>query len=161
MAKTEITYQVTGLAELIQKTSASVLLGPPLRKGLTTSALLLQAEAQRLVPVDTGNLRRTITHRVDSDAVPLFAIVGTNAPYAQAVHDGRRKGAAPPPVRALMGWAGRHGIPAGRVFLIARAIGRKGIKGRPFMTDALKAVRGKIDGALTTAKHEIEAIWKG
>lgn len=161
MARPQITYKVEGLAELIAKVNDAALLGPPLRKGLTTSALLVEAEAKRLVPVDTGNLRRTITHRVDSAAVPLFATIGTNAPYAQVVHDGRGRGKPTPPVRALAGWASRHGIPANRVFLIARAIGRKGIKGRPFLKDALSAMRGKIDGAMETAAREIEAIWKG
>lgn len=162
MAGVQFTYEVRGLAELIQKTSApATLIGPPIRKGLTTSALLVQAEAQRLVPVDTGNLRRTITHRVDSAAIPTFAMVGTNAPYALAVHDGRGAGKAPPPVQALLGWSRRHGIPRNRVYLIARSIGRKGIRGRPFLMNALRAVRGQVDGALNRAAREIEAAWKG
>lgn len=158
MAGTEITYEVKGLAELIAKCSAETLIGPPLRKGLTASALLVQGEAQRLVPVDTGNLRRTITHRVDSTTVPLFAQIGTNAPYAEAVHEGRKAGKAPP-IQALLGWARRHGIARSRVYLIARAIGRKGVKGRPFLRDALTKTRSQIDGVLATAAKEIESAW--
>lgn len=162
MAAPKITYEVKGLAELLAKTSApAALLGAPLRKGLTTSALLVQGEAQRLVPVDTGNLRRTITHRVDGAALPTFAMVGTNAQYAVTIHDGRRAGKAPPPVQALLGWARRHGIPSDRVYLVARAIGRKGFKGRPFLTNALAAMRGQIDRALGQTARDIEARWGG
>lgn len=162
MAGVQITYEVNGLAEILAKTNAPAsLIGPPLRKGLTTSALLVQGEAQRLVPVDTGNLRRTITHTVDGAAIPTFALVGTNAPYALVVHEGRGAGKAPPPVQALLGWARRHGIPSNRVYLVARAIGRKGIKGRPFLKNAMARVRGQVDGALSRAAKEIEAAWKG
>lgn len=160
MAGVQITYEVKGLAEILAKTSAPAsLIGPPLRKGLTTSALLVQGEAQRLVPVDTGNLRRTITHRVDGAAIPTFALVGTNAPYAIVVHEGRRAGAAMPPVQALLGWARRHG--GLNPFLVARAIKRKGIKGRPFLKNAMGAMRGQVDAALGKAAKEIEAAWKG
>lgn len=160
MAGREISYRVDGLAEIVEKLQGEGggrLFAAPLRRGLTTSALLVQGEAQRLVPVDTGNLRRTITHRVDGAAIPTFAIIGTNAPYAQAVHDGRKRGSMPP-IQALLGWARRHGIPA---FLAARAIGRKGTRARPFLTDAMAAMRGKVDQALAAAAHEIEQTWKG
>ena len=156
----QITYTITGLDALIAKTSnPAQLLGPPLRKGLTTSALLVEGEAKRLVPVDTGNLRRTITHKVDGSAVPLFAEVGTNATYARAVHDGRRAGAKAPPVSAIRGWASRHGIPATALFVVARAIGRKGTKGRPFLMNAFRAMHGKIDNAMATVAREIESRW--
>lgn len=156
----EITYKVEGLDKLLQKTSAPAsLIGPAMRTALTKSALLVEGEAKRLVPVDTGNLRRTITHRVDSAAIPTFAEIGTNAPYAKAVHEGRRAGAAPPPTQALAGWASRHKIPAGALFALARRIGRKGIKGRPFLKDALAAMRGRVDGALNEAARTIESAW--
>jgi len=42
-----------------------------------------------------------------------------------------------PPPDALSGWARRHGL-AGLEFVIARAIGRRGIKARPFLGPALE-----------------------
>lgn len=153
-----ITYEVTGLESLLQKAGASsALIGPALRRGLTRSALLVEGEAKRLVPVDTGNLRRTITHRVDSAPIPTFAQIGTNAPYALYVHEGRKAGKQPP-VAALLGWARRH---KANPYLVARAIGRRGVKGRPFLKNALTAVRGQIDSALQQAAREIEARWGG
>lgn len=158
MAGTKYTYKVDGLGEIISKlegANGGALFAAPLRRGLATSALLVEGEAKRLVPVDTGNLRRTITHRVDSATIPTFAQVGTNAPYAQAVHEGRKKGSMPP-VSALAGWASRHRVSA---FLVARAIGRRGIPARPFLREALQRMRSQIDRALATASREIESGW--
>lgn len=157
MAGLQISYEVKGMAELVGKLQGgSGLIAAPLRTALTRSALLVQGEAQKLVPVDTGNLRRTITHRVDSAPIPTFAIIGTNAPYAIYVHEGRRPGKMPP-VQALLGWARRHGV---NPYVLARAIGRRGIRGRPFLRNALQRMRGQIDGALRTAARQIEANWR-
>lgn len=163
MAGTEITIEVRGLSELTNKLGAvgvTALLGGPIRKGLTVSALLVEGEAKKLVPVDTGNLRRTITHKVDGSPIPAFATIGTDASYARAVHDGRRAGAKMPPLSALKGWAGRHGVPGNRVFLVARAISRKGIRARPFLTDAMRAKVGQIEAAMRGAAAEIEQHWR-
>ena len=54
----------------------------------------MQAEgyAQDLCPVDTGNLRNSITHTTDGTA----AYIGTNAEYAPYVELGTRRAAAQP-----------------------------------------------------------------
>ena len=54
----------------------------------------MQAEgyAQDLCPVDTGNLRNSITHTADTDA----AYIGTNVEYAPFVELGTRRAAAQP-----------------------------------------------------------------
>ena len=39
-------------------------------------------------------------------------------------------------------------------------IGRKGIKGRPFLKQALQQARGQIQTFLSDAAREIEARWK-
>lgn len=158
----QVTYEVKGLNEILAKVNAPAsLLGPPIRTAFSASALLVEGEAKKLVPTDTSNLRRTITHKVDTAPIPLFAEVGTNAAYGKVVHDGRGAGKPAPPVSALKGWASRHGIPASAVFLVARAIGRRGIKGRPFLANALKAMTGQIDAAFAKAAREIESRWGG
>ena len=45
-------------------------------------------EAQSLVPVDTGNLRRSITHEVMPEAVGVIVGVTAAAPYALAIEKG-------------------------------------------------------------------------
>ncbi len=51
-----------------------------IEKALTSGALLVEAEAVLRAPVDTGNLRSSITHRVDGEE----ATIGTNVEYAPA-----------------------------------------------------------------------------
>lgn len=51
---------------------------------LTASALLVEGQAKALAPVDTGNLRNSITHELGKKE----ARVGTNVEYAQAVEFG-------------------------------------------------------------------------
>lgn len=67
---------------LIGKTSISQKLNnlssEAIKKALTKSALLVEADAKINCPVDTGLLRNSITHNVYND----YAEVGTNYSYA-------------------------------------------------------------------------------
>ena len=51
--------------------------------GLETCGLVAEGYAKKLAPVDTGNLRNSITHTVD-DGEPA-AYIGTNVEYAPYV----------------------------------------------------------------------------
>lgn len=53
--------------------------------------------------------------------------------YAVYVNDGRRAGARQPPINSLVGWAKKRNIDRKYLFVIARAIGRNGIKETNFM----------------------------
>ena len=53
-----------------------------LEEALTKSALLVETEAKRKCPVDTGYLRRSITYEIDGNT----ATIGTNVSYAPFVH---------------------------------------------------------------------------
>lgn len=59
---------------------------------LEASALVVEGSAQNLAPVDTGNLRNSITHEVEGKE----ARVGTNVEYAPFVELGTVKMAAQP-----------------------------------------------------------------
>ena len=54
-----------------------------LLRGLETCGLAAEGYAKKLAPVDTGNLRNSITHTVD-DGEPA-AYIGTNVEYAPYV----------------------------------------------------------------------------
>ena len=54
-----------------------------LLRGLETCGLVAEGYAKKLGPVDTGNLRNSITHEVD-DREPA-AYIGTNVEYAPYV----------------------------------------------------------------------------
>ena len=58
-------------------------------RGLEKCGLVAEGYAKKLCPVDTGNLRNSITHAVDEDEPT--AIIGTNSEYAPYVELGTGK----------------------------------------------------------------------
>lgn len=71
----------------------------PVGKDLTRRAVKVESAAKRICPVDTGRLRSSITHELDTDARGLVAFVGTNVEYARFVEFGTRFMAAQPYLR--------------------------------------------------------------
>ena len=51
-----------------------------LLRGLETCGLVAEGYAKKLAPVDTGNLRNSITHEVDDGESAVY--IGTNVEYA-------------------------------------------------------------------------------
>ena len=62
-----------------------------LERGLTAAAILVEADGKLRVPVDTGRLRQSITHRVEDST----ATVGTGVEYAASVEYGYGQRAQP------------------------------------------------------------------
>lgn len=60
-----------------------------LLRGLEKCGLAGEGYAKRLCPVDTGNLRNSITHAVDEDEPAAY--IGTNSEYAPYVELGTGK----------------------------------------------------------------------
>ena len=58
-------------------------------RGLETCGLVAEGYAKKLCPVDTGNLRNSITHTVDSGEKAAY--VGTDSEYAVYVEMGTGK----------------------------------------------------------------------
>ena len=54
-------------------------------RGLEICGEKAESYAKALCPVDTGNLRNSITHAMEADGKAV--IVGTNVEYAMFVHD--------------------------------------------------------------------------
>lgn len=52
-----------------------------LRQGLQIVGQVAETSAKQHAPVDTGNLRRSITHEVNRDIIGLFVRYGTNVEY--------------------------------------------------------------------------------
>lgn len=115
-----------------------------LRNELATSmqrlVILGQNAAREGAPVDTGRLRNSITSRVELGGT-VRGVWGTNITYAETMEEGRRAGAPMPPAGALIGWMSRHGIDPSAEFVVRRAIGRHGIKGRHFFRASLDRLR--------------------
>lgn len=86
-----------------------------------------------------------------------------DTPYSEVIEFGRRPGARPPPVSALIPWVQRKLMSAGPsrnskgrfinkmaqarsiAFLVARAIGKRGTPGRKVMTGAYAIMANKLD----------------
>ncbi len=160
--------EITGLKEIQAKLEGGGvfqrnLLSGPLRKGLQRIGQGGELLAKREVPVDTGTLRRSITHDVDKKNPPTFVRIGTDLDYSRHVHgdfNETKSRTRPhfPPASALEGWARRHGIP---VFALQRAIGRRGTPFNPFLTRTTQKLSGLARGALKKAANEIEKLWGG
>ena len=155
MVSLVIEITITGMDELIQKVgNTPELLGEPLRNFFNHSTMTLQRNAQMLTPVDTGRLRASETTEIDSSPIPLWGRTGTNVYYGIFVEEDT----IPhwPPVNALRGWATRHGM---NPFLLARAISRRGTKGKHMFSQSLASNKENISNFLQNAAYEIETKW--
>ena len=138
---TEISIDAGRIAELAARfEQGPALLEREFGKAMQLSVLAVEGSAKEAAPVDTGNLRRSIT----STATPFEGRVGTNLPYGPVMEHGRSPGAAMPPAGSLLGWMGRKGIPAELEYVIRRAIARNGIAGKRYMEQALQRNEGRI-----------------
>jgi phage gpG-like protein len=157
-------YADTASIERMAKTygNTAPVIADEFHRAMNQSVLLVERSAKQVVPVDTGHLRRSITHEVTGSGAMVVGKVGTNVPYAKVVEEGRGAGKPMPPPGSLLKWMGRKGIPADEQFigrsdltdvarapragggyhqieyLIARAIGRRGIPGKPYLGPALE-----------------------
>ena len=110
---------------------AAKLVKPEMRTAMQRSTLMVQREAQRETPVVTGTLRRSITTEASAER----GTVGTNVPYAKAVHDGRVE--AVPVMKKALRWI----APDGSVVFSMRS---KATKGKPFLKDAFERLKPQI-----------------
>mgnify|MGYP001301469456 CR=1 FL=1 len=140
---------IRGLDQLIAKMQNPRHVSVPARRFLQRATMVGEASAKKAAPVDTGHLRRSITHRVDGYTVGRF---GTNTPYGPHVEYGTK--AHWPPVEALGGWAKRKGIPPGAV---AAAIAKRGTRAQPYMRPAVKDVEAAIPALSAMFMRDIEA----
>lgn len=133
-------------------------LGDKTNKALLYCGEYLQGKLREQIEVDsydTGNLARSITYRLVKDGE---VEVGTNVEYATIREYGRKPGKFPN-LDALVWWSARHGMITGGatkkyddlhykdkgvVFVIARAIALRGIKGKHTFENVYNAEKGNI-----------------
>lgn len=96
----------------------------------------VEVAAKQRCPVDQAKLRASSKIEMKQGAHGPEGTLTFTETYAVFVHEGTRPHW--PPLRALEGWARRHGFP--NAYLVARAISIKGTKGTPFLYDALASV---------------------
>lgn len=99
-------------------------------------------------PVDTGAFKRNWFYQDIDRGIRVY----NPLPYASVIEHGRRAGARQPPSNVLVEWVKRKGLVAGvtgnreaaargLAFVIARKIGREGLKPRPVLGTAMKKLR--------------------
>jgi hypothetical protein len=116
----------------------------------------LERQVKSRAPVNTGALRASINHQILSPFPNLVGSVGTPVEYGIVMEEGRKPGSRMPPVDAIKLWVVRKlGIPPAEAdsvaFVIARSIGRKGIKGREYFKESLEVSEPLINELFAAA----------
>jgi hypothetical protein len=141
----QIDVRIEGLEKLQAGVAAApATLASEVRTAMMAGSLLVEGTARSLAPKDTGRLAGSITHAISGGGANLSSKIGPSVAWGIVIEKGRRPGRPAPPIAALRPWARRHGIPESALFVVARSIGRKGIKARPYMVPALDQNRGRI-----------------
>jgi len=121
-------------------------------RAMTRSLLLVEADARRNVRQDNRQLMNSITHRQRMAGDALVGEVGPSVRYGLYVEKGSRPHW--PPRAPLEGWARRHGV---SVFVVQRAIARRGTRARPFLLPAYEKNRDTIVRLFAAAGARITA----
>lgn len=82
-----------------------------LEQGIHKAGLLVEGDAKRLCPVDTGRLRSSITTTKGYDGDNCVATVGTNVEYAPYVEFGTGQ-RGDPSVQHRQDWLGQPPLPS-------------------------------------------------
>lgn len=154
---------LTGLDELRASIKAVLKLEPLRDEVLVPAAKLGQSVAKG--KAGYPNIARSITRRTTSLTARITA---KSNPLAHLVEGGRRPGAKAPPISsirypswaAFAVWADSQGATThNRMFLLAQAIARRGIKGRFFMRAGREAVADALPGLNANCARALERIW--
>jgi hypothetical protein len=154
-----ISIQVIGadrLASTMEQAAVETL-PTSVHQAMLASVLLIEADARRNVKRDTGRLQNSITYSIVGKGGNLTGRVGPSVGYGLYVEMGRKPGKQPP-IGAIAAWAHRHGI---NPFVVARAIGRKGVKAQPFLIPAFEKNQRRIEELFFLACSKVVSMVKG
>jgi hypothetical protein len=159
---TGLVVTLTGVEQLRAKLTPA-LYSDAISRLISSLALTAERVARQDAPKDTSALARSIV----SDVRPMSAVVYSPLVYAAPMEAGRRAGARMPPPAALEGWAQRHGFLSGKkpseikgiLFVLARSIGRKGIKAHNYFLAAKTAVEQQMPDLVADAITHIQQAW--
>ena len=141
----ELVIEVKGLEEL-QKTLAQYpeewgrATKTAMSQGLAVLESSIKEDALRDTGVTAGSVGSEIVAGMGSE---IIGKVGSNLPHAPyALEYGRLPGKMPP-VDRIEEWAGRHGM-AGMGFVIARAIGARGVSAPHTVSNTLRNKKDQV-----------------
>lgn len=131
------TITIQGLDRLQAGVNAApATLAREIRAGMVASSALVKATQVALAPRFSSETVNSIAATITATS----ASIGPSSPHAYYADQGRRPGKQPP-IAAIEPWATAHGINA---FVLARSIGRKGTRGKPFVAPSLSQNLSKI-----------------
>ena len=154
--------------EFRRKLQDPKLFGGPVRKFLTSAALIIQGWARQLAPKDRGHLAQSVTYEVDSSPLPVWAKIGTNQGMKALAMEYGTGSLSDNPAKVagwqfptgpeLETWARRHGFDSGAtVAAIIRK--RGGLAPRAYLRNAMKQGEPKIRSLLRTLARDIQQAW--
>lgn len=146
-----------GFEAIERKLKSPALIQRPKLMMLQKGALIAERVAKTEAPRDTGDLARRISSDVTDVGARVFVMSARVSDFA--VEEGRAAGQPPPPPGALRGWMARHGVPLEMEFALARAISRRGIKGRFFMRKGAEAAQREMPRLLRELSASIKKEW--
>lgn len=151
--KLEVSVQMKGVKALLADLHTVQQL-KPLHTLLEDASKIAKDTATANAPWFSGALAGGFV----ADIQPFSAKVHTiNQKYPVVIEGGRKPGSKMPPPSALEQWARAHGIE--NTFILARAIAKRGIKGRFFRRKARSAVRREMPRLLDRMGKQIEGTW--
>ncbi len=139
------------------------------KKHMTDALIAVEGPAKIKAPVDTGRLRASITHEVQSIGGDMLGVVGSNLEYSVHMEFGTGtqsdqpsgKGRHWPPAAALDLWAQRHGV-AGGGKAVAYFIGRRGgLKPHKFLRGAWEETESRVIQHLERIVEDVRNFLKG
>lgn len=101
----------------------------------------------------------SVARTIHGDTRALNARVYSTHPSARFIEVGRKPGSKLPPPVVLARWAAERGI-AISPFVLARAVARRGIKGRFFMRGGKSRMRTRWRQYLKGAAADIQRRWR-
>lgn len=140
MALGKLSFEPVNLPEIQRKLNPDFLVGDAARDMMRSAAEYAQQQARADAPKDTGHLASSIA--ISGEGLSLK--VGSSLAYAPVAEFGRRPGARMPPLEP---------------FALAKAISRRGTKGRFFMKKATDKTARHLQTLISRAVAAIERRW--
>jgi len=145
------------------------------------SLALLEREVRRNEPNDRGTLRTGTRGILISPLRGIVGVIGPAERYAEVMEKGRRPNKRRPPIDVIMGWLKRTDKGKAFVrsikekykikkkttalksaaFLKARAIGKKGIRGKFMFKNAEIELKPKVNEVFSKAINALEQRFRG
>lgn len=166
--------QIKGFEELIKTVNDPQLLGQPLNKFLTKSAIAIQNRARKNAPVDRNQLRQAISCEVQKSPIPAWAKIGViAAPFGtpmgtkafsmeygtgQFSEHSKTAGLKAAYSESLNRWATRHGFKNG--YQVAAIINKRGgLLPRRFLREAYRDSEADVKKFAAEAMADIRNRW--